>query len=389
MAAEGGRMYSTAPPSSVCTPSKGQPLLWTPMAVTMDPDREPQAKEASGAAPRSLNDCLESSAWSISRPRLFQVLAPSRRVLVAGCGGGYDVLSGLPLFFALRREGKEVLLANLSFTDLNSLAGEGTAYCDGCVRVAHDMQTREGACRSVYFPELYLSRWFKEAFGEDVPVFSFKRQVGVTQLSLAYERICAEYGVDALVLVDGGTDSLMFGWEEDMGTPVEDQTSIAAVASLTHVPLKLLVAIGFGVDAFHGVSHGLFLENVASLERSGGYLGCFSVQRASVEGALYAEAYTAVAAHMQPSIVCASITDAMKGHFGDYHSTERTAHSKLFINPLMPICWTFDVVKVAEKIPYLTALCSSTSAYDVMAIISRHVSDADAGTIRKAIPLPM
>lgn len=347
------------------------------------------AEPPTGKSSEALSDLLRSSTWSISRPRLFELLLPARRVLVAGCGGGYDVLSGLPLFFALRREGKEVLLANLSFTDLDSLMGEQAAFCEACFRVTHDLPPGQGAHHSVYFPELYLSRWLMETFREDVPVFAFKREIGVTQLHRAYERICTERGVDAVVLVDGGTDSLMLGQEESMGTPVEDQTSIAAVSLLQAVPCKLLVAFGFGVDAFHGVSHGLFLENVASLERSGGYLGCFSVSRHSVEGRLYMEGYQAVAAKMQPSIVCASITDAMQGHFGDHHSTSRTAHSKLFINPLMPLYWIFDVGKLAEQIPYLGKLLCCSSAREVMKTISQHRSAVGTSKIRKPFPLPL
>ncbi len=54
---------------------------------------------------------------------LFQALAPTRRVLLAGMGGGFDVFSSLPLFFGLRDAGKEVFLANLSFSDLDNLPG--------------------------------------------------------------------------------------------------------------------------------------------------------------------------------------------------------------------------------------------------------------------------
>ena len=44
----------------------------------------------------------------------FSELEPAKRVLVAGAGGGFDVLCGLPLYFALRAAGKTVHLANLS-----------------------------------------------------------------------------------------------------------------------------------------------------------------------------------------------------------------------------------------------------------------------------------
>ena len=329
----------------------------------------------------------QQSSWSISRPRIFDLLAPASSVLIAGCGGGYDIMSGLPLYFALKREGKNVHLANFSFTHLAGMTSD--TYCDQCVCVTSNMKLKKPT-EERYFPEYYLSQWFLQKFGESVPVYAFYREMGVASLSKAYRKIASECKVDAIVLVDGGTDSLMFGYEERMGTPTEDQTSIAAVGSVDTVPIKLLACIGFGVDSFHGVSHGLFLENVATLERSGGYFGCFSVPQHSAEGQLYMEAYQHVSKCMQPSIVCASVTDAMQGHFGNYHSTGRTGASKLFINPLMPIYWTFDLPKLLEQIPYAGQLVGTKTAFDVDRVIAQHQRKADEnGELKKPIPLPM
>jgi hypothetical protein len=46
--------------------------------------------------------------------RLPADLEQSRRVLVAGAGGGFDVYAGLPIYERLRGLGKEVFLGNLS-----------------------------------------------------------------------------------------------------------------------------------------------------------------------------------------------------------------------------------------------------------------------------------
>ena len=51
-------------------------------------------------------------------------LRESKRVLIAGAGGGFDVFAGLPLYFALQRAGKHVELANLSFTYLGGTDAE-------------------------------------------------------------------------------------------------------------------------------------------------------------------------------------------------------------------------------------------------------------------------
>ncbi len=47
---------------------------------------------------------------------LFDCLASARRILVAGAGGGFDVNAGLPLALSLMHQGKEVQLANLTFS---------------------------------------------------------------------------------------------------------------------------------------------------------------------------------------------------------------------------------------------------------------------------------
>ncbi len=43
--------------------------------------------------------------------------------------------------------------------------------------------------------------------------------------------------IDCVILVDGGTDSLMRGDEKQLGTPTEDMTSIAAVSMLDSVKI--------------------------------------------------------------------------------------------------------------------------------------------------------
>ena len=47
---------------------------------------------------------------------ILDQLANSENILIAGAGGGQDILAGLPLFFTLRDLGKTVHLANFSFS---------------------------------------------------------------------------------------------------------------------------------------------------------------------------------------------------------------------------------------------------------------------------------
>jgi hypothetical protein len=162
----------------------------------------------------------------------------------------------------------------------------------------------------------------------------------------------------------------MRGDEAGLGTPQEDMTSLAAVAALD-VPIRVVSCLGFGIDAFHGVCHAHFLENVAALDAAGGYLGAHSLQLDSEEGRLFRDAVEFVHARMpnRQSIVNGSILSALEGRYGDHHRTERTRSSKLFINPLMTLYWHFDLQAVAGRSLYLRLLEGTQTAFEVQAII--------------------
>jgi hypothetical protein len=235
-----------------------------------------------------------------------------------------------------------------------------------------------------YFPELTLARWLAS---RDLPavVHAFPR-VGVRPVREAYRDLVAHLGVDAVVLVDGGTDILLRGDEAGLGTPEEDMTSLAAVAALEGVD-RLVVSLGFGIDAFHGVCHAHVLENLAALEREGGYLGALSIPSASPE----ARAYLDAVAHAQrttperPSIVQGQIAAALRGEFGDVRFTSRTAGSELFVNPLMGVYFTADLALLAAGVAYLGELAGTNTATEVALVIEAH-RDGVRRRPRRAIP---
>ena len=298
-------------------------------------------------------DCL--------RLPIFAELEQSESILLAGAGGGFDIFSGLPLYFGLRTAGKRVHLANLSFSHLGAATGKQLA--PAALEVTADSTVNTG-----YFPEYHLCRWFRQR-GEEVPVYCFDR-TGFKPLLEGYRAVVNHLQADAVVLVDGGTDSLMRGDEAGLGTPEEDIASIAAVDELD-VPKKYLVCLGFGVDAFHGVCHAHALEAVAELNREGGFLGALSLVREMPEVRLYAEAVEAVFAAMPdcPSIVNASILSALDGHYGDHHRTARTRGSTLWINPLMTLYWCFRLEPVARRILYLDMVKRTRTRLDLMQAI--------------------
>lgn len=279
-------------------------------------------------------------------------------ILIAGAGGGFDVYCGIPLYLALRGIGKTVHLANLSFSALTP--GSGDTVTRSTVRVTADSIEPVD-----YFPERTLCEWLV-ARGDEVCIYAFEK-TGVAPLTEAYAHLERELDLDAIVLVDGGTDSLMRGDEAGLGTPAEDMVSLAA-ARATGVSTKLLYCLGFGVDAFHGVCHAQFLEAVAALARDGGYLGAFSLTAEMDEARAYMDAveHSTRCTPSRPSIVNTSIQSALEGLYGDAHKTARTRSSSLWINPLMSLYWMFDLDAVAARNLYLDELLDTQTMFDVV-----------------------
>ncbi|MGY4311386.1 DUF1152 domain-containing protein [Bradyrhizobium sp. JR3.5] len=277
-------------------------------------------------------------------------LEQATNVLIAGCGGGFDVFGGVPIAERLWSRGKQVVFGNFSFTNLWLCGGERINQTTWRV----DRRSAE----IPYFPEKWLAEWLA-ARERAVPIYAFAKS-GVRPLAATYRWIVEQHQIDLVVLFDGGTDSILFGDEPGLGTLIEDAVSIVAAQNATDGQ-ALLAAIGFGIDHFHGVSHHAFLENVARLTTDGGFLGAFSLSSKTAEAAAFLDLVD-YANQRQPahaSIVCNSIASALRGEFGNYHATNRTSGSDLFINPLMSQYWTFETSQLVRRMGYADRLAET------------------------------
>ena len=313
---------------------------------------------------------------------LFHQLRDTDNILIAGAGGGFDVYSGVPLLLALHAQGKKVHLANLSFSFLHEKLMEKEVL--SCFKVT---KASDNASIISYFPEKQLVDWLFLHLQEEFPIYVFNL-MGVRELTQIYQHLIEKLNIGAVVLVDGGTDSLVFVNESDLGTPSEDFLSMAALHQVKGNVKKFLVNLGFGIDHFHGVSHYDILHNISQLASERAYLGSFSLHNTSEEAQAFLDlvAYANQRTPQQESIVCNSVASAVEGHFGNYHATNRTGFSELFINSLMNIYWVFDlegVIKYNLIIPHLLQTNNGDEVRQMITEVRRHLLIKE----RKSVPL--
>ncbi len=315
---------------------------------------------------------------SLSVPPLWAELAGCDRVLIAGAGGGFDVYAGLPIAHRLAAGGASVTLANLSFSDLSDLPDDAWSG-DGVARIRSDSPGNRD-----YFPERTLVRWL-ESEGLAWEVYAIVR-AGVEPVSRAYAWLVERCRPDALVLVDGGTDILLRGDEAGLGTPEEDVVSLLA-AGQAPVPTKLVVSLGFGIDAHHGVAGTDTLRRLAEVAREGAYLGALSIPGDSPEALAYCDAVSHAALHnpARPSIVNGQIAAAVQGEFGHPRIAGDPPATDLFVNPLMAVYFTVRLDVLASALLYRDRILNSQTIEDV----SRCIEDFRAGLPgRAARPFP-
>ncbi|MBN2305706.1 MAG: DUF1152 domain-containing protein [Anaerolineae bacterium] len=319
---------------------------------------------------------------------IIEPLADRRSILIAGAGGGHDILAGLPLYFALRALGKTVHLANFSFTDfeLVELITRAEPLAPGL------MAARPPGDRPViYYPEGYLVQWFREVHSEDVDVWMLQK-TGAAPLARAYAALVEHLGIDALLLVDGGVDSLMRGDEAAPGTLIEDSISLAAVDSLD-IPVKLLACLGFGTEVEEGVCHHHALENIAALAKAGGYYGACALipQMDAFRQFEAACRYIWEQPRHPRSHITTRVIPAAHGEFGSYKmypDDDSLRRIPAFISPLMSLYWFFDANIVIRRSLIIDALRHTTSTREAFA---RYITLTRSGQfpIRPTKNIPM
>lgn len=292
-------------------------------------------------------------------PLLASRLRTRQHILLAGCGGGYDLFGALPLYHELKALGKQVYFASLSFCYLDGL---GEAIPVPGLPNLYPIVGRD-AREDYYCPEAWLARWLEEQTGYGEPIWCFTK-TGVKPLLAAYRHLARELELDAIVLFDGGIDALLAGNETSLGTPAEDLTSLAAVQQLD-VAEKILGCVGLGAEIRDGICHEQAFARIAALQKRQGFLGAASLLSGTEAGDFYRQAVEYAFEHQRQQRLSHIHRVILQAMAGDYGQLEEY----VWISPLLNMFWYFDLEAVTASHVFLAQLQHTSTIFEVSRLI--------------------
>lgn len=285
-------------------------------------------------------------------------IPPNSKVLIAGAGGGYDFLCGLPIALELQKQGHLIFFSNYSFTDLKAVQNAEWLE-EGLLKVSFDSKVKSTG----YFPESKLSQWFKVEFNVDIPVFCYSN-IGIKSLTTLFNYLCQKYFLTHLIIIDGGVDGIFRGDEYDLGTPSMDSISIIS-GSLSSFPNKIYSFSAFGTEGIkHEISHAQVLMRVSDLIKQEKMIGVSSLIKGSYSGEKFMRAVRFIyqnSSREHESNIVSSIISSIQGAFGETAVNSKTQERTIWVSPLTSLFWFFNLDAVAKmKLFYEDSLTTDT-----------------------------
>ena len=320
-------------------------LFHSSISVQPEPVETPSGKAPNAAAESFL---LPTFVRQLADPSI-------KTVLLCGCGGGFDFVHSLTLYPELLRLEKTVVIGSYSFGNPNEITGAVDVFNEAGVTAKR--VTAASTPAQHYGPEVHVCSFLDLRYPSSAPHFVYAyyaRDFTVPLLTRLYGQFIDNHSIDAIVLVDGGSDSLMVGDEEGLGDPIEDAVSVATVASLTGLKARILISIGLGTDRFNQVSDAASLRAIAELTRMGGFLGAVSLEPTGAGACSYRDCLEHIYQRQGfRSVLAGTIASAIDGWFGREEIPpvlpRRVRAGQLFLWPLMAVLWGFDVETVARR----------------------------------------
>lgn len=286
---------------------------------------------------------------------------PNSSILLAGCGGGYDCFTAIPLYLSLKHR---VYLANLSFTNRDYLNLFPRINNTSCYDITYTGTLPE----DVYFPEYWMAKYL------NIHVYAFVDE-GMGEYLKGYTALVDYLGIDIIILADGGCDSILTGTEQHLATPVEDVMSMLTVVRLTQFhdkPIRAyLLLLGATVDTFGEINRDDFLTNLAQLDQSNILL---EQVKLTLSPAVMTYKHVFEQCHPWRSIVNASICARLDGCSGQvlppllvHNEIPRCSNEHFILDDYLITYYLFTLPEVVERIKYIPLIqCDDSDDIDAV-----------------------
>ena len=246
----------------------------------------------------------------------------TKKTLVLGCGGGYDIYTCLWWYVKLSKEQQDLcFLANYSFTrDLTSYQ-----YTDSSTYIYEiNKDTKFTKNNQDYFPEYHLSCELNK------PIYTI-RLIPNPLLENELQRFIETNDIKQIILVDGGVDAMIHGNELEFGTPVEDSQTVIACHNISK---KLNVECMLICSALHidDVTPHIFIENWNNMEKLG-----IECKKMLIQNDEHTETIKKIIQRPNiSSIINESIVSAVEGKRGKDCDNHRLYPSRIHIKEQFP-----------------------------------------------------
>lgn len=291
-----------------------------------------------------------------------------QNIIIAGCGGGYDLFGGLPLFYLLKHIANHIVFTNYSFTSITVLNQYGLQCANNLYLIKPTVLLNLNDNHlNTYFPEAYV------AYHLNVDVYALSHPTTIYDLIEAYQIIISNMQyIDKLFLIDGGCDVLLTGKEIGLGTPVIDMMHLKAIQNL-NIRSKYILAVGVNIDIADGVDLGDLNQRLTTLKNNGTLINqqLWSLNQPEIRF------YRDIVKQSLPqlTIVHSLVVATLEGHRGYYtppHLISRITISKIDLTDQTCSEYLFDLNQIAKDVEYLDQLESIMNNQQVNNLINKY-----------------
>lgn len=299
----------------------------------------------------------------------------NNRILLAGIGGGYDILGTVPLWLELK-EKNEIFFSNYQIEKTGPFLIEASKVEKGPEKK---------------FKELLESTKINS------PVYLLPRS-GIKILHSCYKEIIEKHKINVVIAVDSGVDSLMFGDEENSGTLLEDTANIYAIHEVVSLKNNLenticmyLTCLGFGTENEENLNHYQVLQNMATLNDN--FKGCCALSSLDHTFQKYEKICEHLWENERKSHIHTKVISAVRGKFGNNNLYEgidsRTVkgEAEQFINPLMGIYWWYDLMGIPLMSKLIEFIKNTNTHTDMLMAYRQFLNSQNEKRPKISIPL--